>query len=173
MSKRRDLLKALSVAGAAGAVDTWKTPVVDGLSLPAHAKMTPDGTVFTLDVSTADALQTYCAVVSGNTVSITAYFGGHCMSPVRIAKFQWSGSAPMNGTGTLSVQSSGPNCRTICPFSTPDKPSRDVSVSMSGPNLVLEIEGGVSPATFSRTLFPSNQCSDPALVQCTSCNECL
>jgi len=35
MTKRRELLKVLSVAGAAGAV--WKKPVVDSVVLPAHA----------------------------------------------------------------------------------------------------------------------------------------
>ena len=35
MSKRRDLLKAVTLAGAAGAI--WKKPVVDSVVLPAHA----------------------------------------------------------------------------------------------------------------------------------------
>ena len=35
MTKRRELLKVVSVAGAAGAV--WKKPVVDSVVLPAHA----------------------------------------------------------------------------------------------------------------------------------------
>jgi hypothetical protein len=38
MTKRRELLKVLSVAGAAGAV--WKKPVVDSVALPAHADTT-------------------------------------------------------------------------------------------------------------------------------------
>lgn len=36
MTKRRELLKVLSVAGATGAV--WKKPVVDAVMLPAHAQ---------------------------------------------------------------------------------------------------------------------------------------
>ena len=38
MTRRRDVLKGITVAGAAGAV--WKKPVVDGVALPAHANTT-------------------------------------------------------------------------------------------------------------------------------------
>ncbi len=38
MSKRRELLKALSIAGGAAAVETWKKPLVNAVNLPAHAQ---------------------------------------------------------------------------------------------------------------------------------------
>ncbi len=37
MKNRRELLKALSVAGVAGAVETWKKPAVESVTLPVHA----------------------------------------------------------------------------------------------------------------------------------------
>ena len=40
MTKRREILKCLTVAGAAGAV--WKKPVVDSVMLPAHAATSCD-----------------------------------------------------------------------------------------------------------------------------------
>ena len=57
MSKRRALLRALSIAGGAAAVETWKKPVVGSVILPAHAQTS------------------LCTLIAVNGLTIT---GTHC-----------------------------------------------------------------------------------------------
>ncbi len=50
MTKRREILKGLTVAGATGVV--WRKPIVNAVNLPAHAQTSCIGTVcFTIDVA--------------------------------------------------------------------------------------------------------------------------
>jgi hypothetical protein len=59
MTKRRELLKALSVTGAVGVVDTWKKPVVSAVLLPVHAQSTLEDEVQNVPCSSGPQIRVF------------------------------------------------------------------------------------------------------------------
>lgn len=87
MTKRRELLKVLSVAGAAGAV--WKKPVVESVVLSAHAETTSTPTP-------TPSVPQGCYQLSQESGS-----------PVIIQSIDWEGGIGTNASTTFTYNSSG------------------------------------------------------------------
>ena len=75
MTKRRELLKVLSLTGAAGAV--WKKPVVDSLVLPAHAESSPTPTD-TCESNPTPCAGSYVGTSNGSDGCLTNCANGSC-----------------------------------------------------------------------------------------------
>ena len=105
MTKRRELLKLLSVAGAAGAAETWKTPVVSTVVLPAHAATTQvtctEIEYFRQDISAGSALISVSLIICGvdYTVDISDFAGTD--------GFNFTGSGTVGGGETQLTDTSG------------------------------------------------------------------
>lgn len=167
MKDRRKVLMGLAGASAA---TVWNKPVVDSVILPAHAVTTLSGDVFTAADGPNERI---CAGVNGNVVSIIWIVGGYCIAPQGTAKFRWEGTAVLNGGGSVQVAEWGTNCRSVCPFPTPDETTKSCTATMVGNQLFITLDGN-SEGDFGYLMNPVDQCPDlPTLPTCTSCENCL
>ena len=108
MKNRRNLLKVLSVAGATGAVEVWKKPVVNAVTLPAHAGTTINASVFlTIDdiiINESDNTAEVCIEITGLT--------GATIIPFSVDV------TTMNGSAQAPVDFLGANQTLIFPLGT-------------------------------------------------------
>ena len=92
MKKRRDLLKLLSVAGAAGAVEVWKKPVVESVLLPAHAITTGETCFGSFTLNPPQTASIFDLLVA-------PVYASHLTGDVNV----WLCIAPLNGTANVEA----------------------------------------------------------------------
>jgi len=170
MTKRRELLKLLTVAGATTQVpDKWVKPAVDAIMLPVHAATSCN--IYAVDHVAFDGQQeqerlTVCAVCNGDgsTAEVSHVTDFDDGGDFNVSFNGRTGTLATDGTlGTMALTIRSPGCSCV------ERPDRSASLTeLTADSVVYTLNRGKGPLVV--TLLRVSAC--PSLSPLTGDCEC-